>query len=359
MTMPRDSINQRFSASIRDLFPGYFAMVMATGIVSIACYLIGIGWLSRVLFFINVFAYLILLLMTALRLIRYPHNLALDMISYTQGAGFFTLIAGTAILGSQFVVIYGSRVPSIILWIAGLVFWIILTCVFFTAVTVRSAKPTLDAGISGGWLITVVGTQSISVLASLIATKFGLWQQPLLFGGLAFYCAGCGLYLILIALIFYRLVFFRLEAEQFTPLYWINMGAAAITTLAGSRLILAAQKWTFLQDILPFLKGFTFFFWSMASWWLILLIVIMGWFYLYKRFRLKYEAQFWGLVFPLGMYTACSFTLGQGTSLPFLENLARGFIYIALLAWLVTFVGFLLRLGKIGLNVRPKKTVVD
>ena len=97
----------------------------------------------------------------------------------------------------------------------------------------------------------------------------------------------------------------------------------------------------------------------MASWWLILLIMIMGWFYLYKRFPLHYQAQFWGLVFPLGMYTACSFTLGQGTSLPFLENLARGFIYVALLAWLVTFVGFLLRLGKIGLNVTSKRGVAD
>lgn len=47
---------------------------------------------------------------------------------------------------------------------------------------------------------------------------------------------GCVLYILLITLTFYRFAFFRLMPETLTPAYWINMGAVAITTLAGATL---------------------------------------------------------------------------------------------------------------------------
>ena len=57
------------------------------------------------------------------------------------------------------------------------------------------------------------------------------------------------LYILFIALILYRWMFFPLTPDTLTPSYWINMGALAITTLAGSRLILAAPHWPFLAEI--------------------------------------------------------------------------------------------------------------
>ncbi len=48
---------------------------------------------------------------------------------------------------------------------------------------------------------------------------------------------GCMLYLPLITLIFYRFTFVNVTTAALTPPYWINMGAVAITTLAGARLI--------------------------------------------------------------------------------------------------------------------------
>jgi hypothetical protein len=38
------------------------------------------------------------------------------------------------------------------------------------------------------------------------------------------------------------------------------MGAVAITTLAGSTLMLNAGRSEFLTELMPFLKGFTLFF---------------------------------------------------------------------------------------------------
>src|SRR3546814_6741515 len=88
---------------------------------------------------------------------------------------------------------------------------------------------------------------------------------------------GCMLYLSIITLIFYRLTFIRLTMAEFTPAYWINMGAVAITTLAGSTLILHGRRWLIIQELMPFLKGFTLFFWAAATWWIPLLVILMIW----------------------------------------------------------------------------------
>jgi hypothetical protein len=99
-------------------------------------------------------------------------------------------------------------------------------------------------------------------------------------------------------LIFYRLTFVQLSAHDFGPPYWINMGAVAITTLAGSILLLRMDQWQLLQEFRPFLKGFTVFFWSAATWCIPFLIALLSWRYLVRRDRLRYEPQLWGMVFP-------------------------------------------------------------
>ncbi len=149
------------------------------------------------------------------------------------------------------------------------------------------------------------------------------------------------LYLLLISLIFYRFTFFNLTTASLTPPYWINMGAVAITTLAGARLILAAPGWSLLAEILPFINGFTLFFWVAGTWWIPLLFILGIWRHLYKRFPLAYDPQYWGMVFPLGMYTACTFQLSKALNFEYLMLIPRCFIYLALGAWLVTFIGLI------------------
>jgi hypothetical protein len=54
-------------------------------------------------------------------------------------------------------------------------------------------------------------------------------------------------YILFIALIIYRWIFISMEPAKRTPPYWINMGALAITTLAGARLILSYKSWEILS----------------------------------------------------------------------------------------------------------------
>lgn len=70
------------------------------------------------------------------------------------------------------------------------------------------------------------------------------------------------------------------------------MGAVAITTLAGARLIPAAPESRLIGELSPFLKGFTLFFWAAGTWWIPLLLVLGFRRHLYKRFPLRYDPQY-------------------------------------------------------------------
>ena len=129
--------------------PAYFGMVMATGIVSLAAHMLGMPRIAQALFELNVAVYAVLWSLTLLRMTRFPQRFFGDMIDHLRGPGFFTTVAGTSVLGSQFVLLAANYRIGTALLVLAILLWVLLTYTIFAGLTIKEHKPTLDQGISG------------------------------------------------------------------------------------------------------------------------------------------------------------------------------------------------------------------
>jgi tellurite resistance protein TehA-like permease len=331
----------RLSSIVQEFPPSYFSMVMATGIISIAADLVGFSVIPRALLWLNVAFYVLLWLFTIARILFYSDRFVKDLRDFNRGVGYLTTVAATCILGSQIVILDEAHQLGFVFLCAGSFLWGLLTYSLFTALMVRTDKPGIEDGINGAWLLTTVSAQSVSVLAGRLANQFPPYQEPILFFSLGMFLVGCSLYLIVITLTFYRLMFKELTPERFSSTYWINMGAVAISALAGTILAQTTHDGRILSPFAPFVDGLTIMCWSMATWWIPILLILTLWKHIQGRVRLSYSPEYWSLVFPLGMYTACTAKLSETFHLHFLLVIPHYFIYLAFAAWLMTFFGLI------------------
>jgi len=320
----------------------YFALVMATGVIAVAASELGVPVVPQLLGVLNVVAYAVLVTLEAARLIRSPREVFTELTEHVSGPGFFTVVAATAVLGSQVVTLWNAWTVAQVLWVASALLWLVLSYTIFAALTIKENKPSLEKGISGGWLLAVVATQAVVVLGMVIAPVVPATAVPYLhFACLALWSWGGMLYVLTMALIFYRYEFFALSPQDLSPPYWISMGAMAISTLAGTMLLAAGEAGAshLLASLTPVTKGASVLFWATGTWWIPLLVVLGVWRHVARRFPLRYEVSYWGMVFPLGMYALCTLHLADALDLGFLVPVSSAFLVFALLAWTLTFYG--------------------
>ena len=326
---------------LKTLHPAYFALVMATGIVSIATYLHGIPIFPKVLFWLNALFLAGLAAATGARILRYSRAFAADIQSHSRAVGFLTTAAATAVFGTQLVLQMDATEIAAAFWIAAAVLGFVTFYGVLAVLIVKPDKPSLADGLNGGWLVSAVAFQAVAMLTVLVSAAgvFAGLERPLLFAALVLWLGGGALYLWIITLIFFRYMFAHMAPEDLTPPYWINMGAVAISALVGATLIEHAALSPDVAEIVPFVKGFTLFYWAIATWWIPMLLVLGVWHYLICGLPLAYDPLGWGRVFPLGMYSVSTFHLAKILAAPFLLLLSQLFMVVAVLAWAATFAG--------------------
>jgi tellurite resistance protein TehA-like permease len=315
---------------------------MGTGIVAVAARLLGRDVLAWPLFVISLAAYPLLWGILLARLARFPRAVWADFASHERGPSFLTIVAANGVLGSQFAVfnILTFLLPALF-WFS-LVLWMLLVYGFLSTVTVSIAKPDLEHGLNGAWLLLVVATEAMAVLGCFLALHAGA-PPSLVFTDLAFYLLGTMLYVLLSALIFFRWAFRPMHPAEMGAPWWINMGAVAIATLAGARLMALPGDDPNLVLLQRFVAPFTVMLWATSTFWIPLLVILFIWKELQRGPR-GYDPGLWSVVFPLGMYVAATHDYATEAHLQFLDAIPHAVFWVALLAWVLTFVGMWVQL---------------
>lgn len=335
---------------VATLDPAYYSVVMATGIVSLACWHHGEAgsWLRSIaalLLWGNLLGFLLLAGLTVCRLFWHPRAIVNDFRNPQRSFGMFSIVAAGCVLGSQFLVILQMPRAATACWCFGILSWFVLTYGIFCNVTIQKDKASLKERLHGGWLLAVVAAQAVSLLGALLSPQFTASRDAVLFFSLTMWLGGGMLYAWIISLVFYRYCFVPVDVDSMTPPYWINMGAMAISTFAGCSLIEASASSPMLVQFVPFLRGGTLLCWATATWWIPLLVAFGVWRHAYHKVSFGYDLRYWSMVFPLGMYSVATHAASQSFGIGCLDRVSVMFLYVALATWLVTTVG-LVRAGR-------------
>lgn len=335
---------------LAQLPPGYFALVMATGIIATAAAQQDIDWLAESLYAVAAGAYVVLLVLAAVRLARFPRRVADDLTSHARGFAFLTAVAATNVLGGASVAVHGWWDLARVLWWFGVVLWGVLLYSALFAVVLRGPKPGLSSGINGTWFLVTVATESVAVLGAVL-----LLDRPsdtLAFACIAAFTLGVVTYLIVMTMVFLRWTFQELEPTEADPPAWIAAGAVAITVLAGSNLLVARSGSARIERLAPFIEGVVTLAWATATFWFPLMIAIGAWRHVLRRVPLRYSPAYWSLVFPLGMYAAATYNMRIAVELEALGWVPKVALGIALAAWTATAVGLVHLLARGATRLR-------
>jgi len=324
----------RIAIAVRDLHPGCFAFVMATGIVSIGTRLLGPSWLSVALLAVASAGLVVLAVMLTARLVLYRRNVAADVRAPDRVFGFFTITAGLDVLGVRFALAGHPLVTAILAAVAAAI-WLVLTYGVPASLILTRAAGSVLGGVNGSWLLWVVATQSLSVAA---ATLLPVWpsQAGLLAPvAVALWCVGLLLYLTVVALILLRWLTVPITPETLGPPYWILMGATAISVLAGAHDLDLPRTIPVIAGTAGFTEGFSFALWAFGTWWIPLLVILGLWRHVRRQWPLSYEPALWSIVFPLGMYSVATLSFGAAAGLGFMHPIAHVMLWVAVIAWVL------------------------
>jgi tellurite resistance protein TehA-like permease len=315
--------------AVRDLDPGCFAVVMATGIVSQAMRLDGAGALSAALLVTAIAAYAVLVAASVWRLVAYRAGFLADASDPGCSFAFYTFVAASSVLAAGLAA--DGPVPlAAALLAAAAGAWLLLTYAIPVALAGWHRPPPALARANGTWFLCAVGTQSLAVAVTVMPASAAAPAEAL---AVACWSVGVVLYLLIASLVTTSLLRYPRRPADVTPAYWIFMGASAISVLAGSQ-ILGLPPHPVTASVHGLVAGVSVVLWAFGTWLIPLLLAVGAWRHLLHRVPLRYEAGWWSIVFPLGMHAVASLELGRALRVPWLVSWGDAEGWSALAAWL-------------------------
>ncbi|MGB0865223.1 MAG: tellurite resistance/C4-dicarboxylate transporter family protein [Granulosicoccaceae bacterium] len=326
-------------AWLANLNPSYFTLTMATGIVAIALQIHGYQYLSAPLTALALVSWITLLALYTWRLIKYPLAVFDNLRTPGTAFSFFSFVAASNVCG-LLLHNMGFFKLALATWFVSFVYW--STVLYLSFASLCIGRPgQLSNIVDGGWLMMIVATQSLVLLGARVAHTLGAYQNAMMVEITMLWCLGVLFYGIFVTLFCYRIFFTKTDVEDFTPLIWVVMGAAAISANAASSLVLAKPGLATLAELRPVVQMSAILWWTWASWWIPMLFGIGLWKHGYHQTPLVYTPALWSMVFPLGMYCVATKKLVLSAQFTPLLTLSSSVLWIACIAWIFVVTAYL------------------
>lgn len=333
----------RVASGVRTLNPGYFALVMATGIMSVGMANHRLTTISGLLLLTAIIAYGVLVTLNVWRLIAHRGRMLADLRNPKISFGYFTFVAGTDVVGTAL----ASRemyAAAFVLLLVATCAWLVLGYVVpWSAVLGKDRNGPILRSANGTWFIWVVASESVAVLAAALEPHFHDIRRELAILAVLSWSVGVFLYAAAGVFVGARMILFPMGPEDLNPPYFVAMGATAITVVAGARIVEMADA-PMVDATRGLAAGISVMFWAFGTWLVPALIAAGIWRHLVHRIPLTYTAPLWSVIFPLGMYGVGSHYLGHADNLPIVTMIGNVEIWIAVSAWAITFAGMLYHL---------------
>ncbi|SFE29041.1 tellurite resistance/C4-dicarboxylate transporter family protein [Blastococcus tunisiensis] len=339
---------------VRELTPGYFALVMASGIISVGMRLGGHITVSVLLLAVCATAFVVLVVLNVWRLIGHRDAVAEDFLDPARGFGFFTFIAGGNVLGVRLAMDGHIGVAAALAGV-GFAAWLFLGYVIpWTAVLGRAERPVLTKA-NGTWFIWVVAGQSVATSAATLQPAMPALRDALAVVAVFSWSVSLFLYAAVGIMVSLRLLLFELRPTDLTPPYWVAMGASAITVLAGARIVEMVDT-PMVEATRGLVAGVSVSIWAFGTWLIPVLVAAGWWRHRTHRVPLRYEPSLWSMVFPMGMYAVAATYLSRADDLPLVGVVGAVGIWAAFAVWSLVLAAMVVTATRAGTGYAERRS---
>ena len=285
----------------------WFIVAMVTVMMALSSSSHGYNSVSPYLFTIGLGVFFSVAVFMIIKAVLYYEDLLRELFDPEKLHYSFSLVGIVSLTGICVSRLFGWHTAAYIFWYAAIVLWAGITLSSFTILFLyrKSEDRRIEDILHGGWFFVTVGTQFTALLSIEVAGQLTEHTLLIQFFSFALWSIGAFLYLVIMTLMFWRLVFYPVTHDTELSSYWMNTGAAAITTIVSAALYQQVQiTGGPFVELLPFLKGFSLFFWSIGLWWLPFLIILAirkqvkgGW-------AMPFTVGYWEIALAMCLYAA-------------------------------------------------------